>query len=100
MNNILKATALGLLAAVLHLAAWAERPPNIILIITDDQGYGDMSVHGHPYLKTPFMDKLHAESVRLIDYHVDPTCSPTRSALLTSRYSTRTGMWHTINGTQ
>lgn len=75
-----------------------ERPPNVILIITDDQGYGEISVHGHPYLKTPHMDKLHAESVRLTDYHVDPTCSPTRAALLTGRYSTRTGVWHTING--
>ncbi|MGB0292343.1 MAG: arylsulfatase [Luteolibacter sp.] len=76
----------------------AERPPNVILIITDDQGYGDMSCHGHPLLKTPNMDKLHDESLRLTDFHVDPTCSPTRAALLTGRYSTRTGVWHTING--
>ena len=82
------------ISAMLH----AERPPNVILIITDDQGYGDMSAHGHPLLKTPNMDKLHGESLRLTDFHVDPTCSPTRAALLTGRYSTRTGVWHTING--
>lgn len=76
----------------------AADKPNVILIITDDQGYGDMSCHGHPLLKTPNTDKLHSESLRLTDFHVDPTCSPTRSALLTGRYSTRTGVWHTING--
>ena len=80
------------------MAAAAERKPNVILIITDDQGYGDLSAHGNPVLKTPHMDRLHAESVRLTDFHVDPTCSPTRAALLTGRYSTRTGVWHTING--
>lgn len=85
-------------ASSLSLFGSKERPPNVILIITDDQGYGELSAHGHPYLKTPSMDKLHAESVRLTDYHVDPTCSPTRAALLTGRYSTRTGVWHTING--
>jgi arylsulfatase A-like enzyme len=49
-------------------------------------------------IKTPNLDALHADSVRLTDFHVDPTCSPTRSALMTGRYSTRTGVWHTING--
>ena len=83
---------------VFGLAPLQAKKPNVILIITDDQGYGDMSCHGHPLLKTPHIDKLHDESLRLTDFHVDPTCSPTRSALLTGRYSTRTGVWHTING--
>ena len=47
--------------------------PNVILVITDDQGYGDLSCHGNPILKTPHLDKLHADSVRLTDYHVAPT---------------------------
>ena len=72
--------------------------PNVILVITDDQGYGDIGAHGNPAIKTPVLDRLHDESVRLTDFHVDPTCSPTRSALLTGRYSTRTGVWHTIMG--
>ena len=76
----------------------AQKPPNVILIITDDQGYGDLACHGNPVVQTPHLDSLHARSVRLTDFHVDPTCSPTRSALLTGRYSTRTGVWHTING--
>lgn len=89
--------ALFILSVVTLLAA-DKRPPNVILIITDDQGYGEISAHGHPQLQTPHMDKLHADSVRLTDFHTDPTCSPTRAALLTGRYSTRTGVWHTING--
>jgi arylsulfatase A-like enzyme len=72
--------------------------PNVILLITDDQGYGDLSCHGNPILRTPYLDKLHAQSVRLTNFHVDPTCSPTRASLLTGRYSSRTGVWHTIMG--
>lgn len=76
-----------------------QRPrPNVILILTDDQGYGEVAAHGNPIIKTPNLDALFADSVRLTDFHVDPTCSPTRAALLTGRYSTRTGVWHTING--
>jgi len=78
-------------------AAAAERP-NVILVITDDQGYGDLGCHGNKMIKTPNLDRLHGQSVRLVDFHVDPTCSPTRSALMTGRYSTRTGVWHTIMG--
>jgi arylsulfatase A-like enzyme len=74
------------------------RRPNVILVMTDDQGYGDLSCHGNPWLKTPHLDSLHAESVRLTNFHVDPTCSPTRSALMTGRYSGRVGVWHTIMG--
>jgi arylsulfatase A-like enzyme len=71
---------------------------NVIVIITDDQGYGDMSCHGNPYLETPGIDALHAESVRLTNFHVDPTCSPTRAALNTGRYSSRVGVWLTYGG--
>ncbi len=72
--------------------------PNVVIVITDDQGYGDLSCMGNPELKTPNLDKLHAESVRLVDYHVSPTCSPTRSAFLTGHWTNRTGVWHTIMG--
>ena len=71
---------------------------NVIVILTDDQGYGDISAHGNPYLSTPHMDALHAESVRLTNFHVDPTCSPSRAALMTGRYSTRVGVWLTYGG--
>ncbi|HUG52267.1 MAG TPA: arylsulfatase [Vicinamibacteria bacterium] len=76
----------------------AAARPNVILIITDDQGYGDIGAHGNPVIRTPHLDRLARQSVRLTDFHVDPTCSPTRAALLTGRYSTRTGVWHTILG--
>src|ERR1700722_1416629 len=97
---------LGLvLAASFSNRAWAEpsaalegRRPNIIFVLTDDQGYGDLACHGNPILKTPNLDKLHQQSVRLTNFHVDPTCSPTRSALMTGRYSARTGVWHTVMG--
>jgi arylsulfatase A-like enzyme len=79
-------------------AAAPARPPNVVLIITDDQGYGDLGCHGNPVLKTPHLDRVHRESVRLTNFHVDPTCSPTRSALMTGRYSTRVGVWHTVMG--
>ncbi len=74
------------------------RPPNVVLLITDDQGYGDLACHGNPILQTPNLDRLHGQSVRLTNFHVDPTCSPTRSALMTGRYSSRVGVWHTVMG--
>ena len=55
--------------------------PNVVLFMTDDQGYGDLGCHGNPVLKTPHLDRLHAESVRLTNFHVDPTCAPTRAVL-------------------
>jgi len=79
-------------------AIQAAEKPNVVIVITDDQGYGDLSCHGNPELKTPMIDALHAESVRLTDYHVSPTCSPTRSAFLTGHWTNRTGVWHTIMG--
>ena len=92
-------TAAGIFSLQLATAQQPRpRQPNVILIMTDDQGYGEIAAHGNPAIKTPHLDALHAASVRLTDFHVDPTCSPTRSALLTGRYSTRTGVWHTING--
>ncbi|MHA7941608.1 arylsulfatase [Formosa sp. 3Alg 14/1] len=70
----------------------------MILIMTDDQGYGDLGAHGNPYVKTPAIDDFYGKSVRFTDFHVDPSCSPTRSALLTGNYSARAGVWHTIGG--
>ena len=85
-----------LLNSLIALAAAADSKPNIIFILTDDQGYGDVSAHGNPVLKTPNIDKLRAESVRFTDFQVSPTCAPTRSALLTGRHEFRNGITHTI----
>jgi arylsulfatase A-like enzyme len=70
--------------------------PNIVFILTDDQGYGDVSAHGNPILRTPNLDRLYAESVRFEDFHVSPTCAPTRSALFTGRHEFKNGVTHTI----
>ena len=88
------------IAAALIGVAQAEKVqvPNVVFVITDDQGYGDLACHGNPVIKTPHLDKLHSESLRLTDYHVSPTCTPTRAALMTGRYTNRTGAWHTIMG--
>src|SRR6516162_4638017 len=72
------------------------RRPNIIFVLTDDQGYGDLSCHGNPILKTPNLDRLHDEGVRFTDFHVSPTCSPTRAALMTGRHEFKNGVTHTI----
>jgi arylsulfatase A-like enzyme len=72
--------------------------PNIVFILTDDQGYGDLGCHGNPIIRTPHIDRLHAESVRLTDYHVGPTCAPTRAGLMTGHFHNSTGVWHTIGG--
>ena len=65
--------------------------PNIIIILTDDQGYGDLSCHGNPVLKTPNLDKLYAQSTRFTDFHVAPMCTPTRGELLTGKQAFRNG---------
>lgn len=81
-------------------SAIAATRPNVILIVTDDQGYGDMSCHGNPWLQTPNLDRLFTEGVRLENYHVDPVCTPTRAALMTGRYSSRVGAWTVTEGRQ
>jgi arylsulfatase A-like enzyme len=91
------ALSLAVLLASAPLA-WAATRPNVVLILTDDQGYGDLGCHGNKVIRTPNLDRLHGQSVRLTNFHVDPTCSPTRSALMTGRYSSRTGVWHTVGG--
>jgi len=73
-----------------------NKRPNIILVITDDQGYGDLSCHGNPVLKTPNLDALHAQSVRFTNFHVSPTCAPTRSALFSGRHEFKNGVTHTL----
>ncbi|MBD3630017.1 arylsulfatase [Cyclobacterium sp.] len=75
-----------------------EQKPNVIVIITDDQGYGDLGYNGNEIIKTPSLDQFFRESIRATNFHVSPTCSPTRGALMTGRYTNRVGTWHTIAG--
>jgi arylsulfatase len=77
------------------LAAEAPRP-NIILVLTDDQGYGELGSHGNPIIQTPHLDRFHAEGVCFTDFQVSPTCAPTRAALMTGMHEFKSGITHTI----
>jgi arylsulfatase A-like enzyme len=79
-------------------AGTTPKRPNVVLVMTDDQGYGDVGCHGNKILRTPNLDNLYTQSVRLTDFHVAPSCSPTRAGLMTGRYCNRTGVWHTVMG--
>jgi len=72
------------------------RRPNVVIVMPDDVGYGDFSCHGSPVVRTPNVDAFARESVRFTDFHVSPTCAPTRAALLTGRHEFRSGVTHTI----
>jgi len=74
------------------------KAPNIILVITDDQGYGDLGIHGNPFIRTPVLDSLAGMSTRIDPFYVSPVCAPTRSSLMTGRYHLRTGVYDTYNG--
>jgi len=79
-----------------HQPPRAARRPNIIYVMTDDQGYGDIAAHGNPVLATPNLDRMHRESVRFTEFHASPTCAPTRAAVLTGRHEFHSGVTHTI----
>jgi len=102
----MKTTNLGFLIAlsVLALPAPAARAaetapkPNVIVILTDDQGFGELGVTGNPLIRTPHIDRLAAQSASLVNFHVMPVCSPTRACLMTGRYNYRTGVTDTYLG--
>jgi arylsulfatase A-like enzyme len=77
-------------------AGLAGSKPNIILVMTDDQGFGPLGCNGHPWIRTPNLDKLHDKSLRFTRFLVSPTCSPTRSAIMTGRHPLKNGVTHTI----
>ena len=92
---------LSLLSFFISLSVFAKElpfgaKPNVILMITDDQGYGPMGKHGNPWIKTPHLDKLHGQSTRFERFLVSPTCSPTRAALMSGRHPMKNGITHTI----
>ena len=80
------------------LPALAAPRPNVILIMTDDQGHGDVGFHHNPKIRTPNIDRLAREGVRFERFHVNPVCSPTRASLMTGRYYYRTGVVDTFLG--
>ena len=72
------------------LALFADQPPNIVLIMTDDMGYGDLGVHGNPIIQTPNLDAMAKRSASMSTFYVSPVCAPTRACLMTGRYNYRT----------
>jgi arylsulfatase A-like enzyme len=91
--------SLLLLGAVSLLCAASAQPgpgrPNVLLIISDDQGFGDFSSMGHPLLKTPHLDHLKGQSLWMRNFYASPLCAPTRAQLMTGRHQFRTGVWDT-----
>jgi arylsulfatase A-like enzyme len=86
-----------LLVGIAGTAVAADRP-NILLVITDDQGFGDLGTHGNPVVRTPNLDAFAKQSTRLKNFYVCPVCSPTRASLLTGLYNYRTGVVDTFLG--
>ncbi len=85
--------------AALHAADQpAPQRPNVLVVITDDQGYGELSCHGNPVLQTPNLDRLSSESIRLTDFHVAPMCTPTRGQLMTGVDALRNGAMNVSSG--
>ena len=91
-------TASFILATACFSSAQEKTQPNVIIIITDDQGYGDLGITGNPHVKTPVIDKFASENIRFNKFYVSPVCAPTRSSLMTGRFSLRTGVRDTYNG--
>ena len=93
------ATQLSIMIAASATAAWAAASkPNVIIVLIDDQGYGDLSCHGNPIVQTPQIDRLHGQSIRLTDFHVAPMCTPTRSQLMTGRDAFHNGAMKVSSG--
>jgi arylsulfatase A-like enzyme len=94
---MLRISALAAISIALT-ALLPAAPPNVVVVITDDQGYGDLSAHGNPVLKTPALDKFRGESAAFERFQVSPTCAPTRAALMTGLHEFRCGVSHTFMG--
>ena len=91
MNRMLTAVLLGVLWPTAVLAGEPVKRPNVIIVMTDDQGLGDFSYTGNPVLNTPNLDAFARQAVRLTDFHVCPMCSPTRGQLMTGLAALRNG---------
>jgi arylsulfatase A-like enzyme len=97
--GLVVAVVLGVLGSTSGAATEPQaRRPNVLIVITDDQGYGDLAFHGNPAIRTPNLDRLARGSVRLTRFHVSPVCAPTRASLMTGRYNYRTGVVDTFIG--
>ena len=83
LNKLMNFNIISLITVIFTVNTYAFERPNVILIMTDDQGYGDLGYNGNKAINTPNLDKLSTKSLHLDNFHVDPTCAPTRAALMT-----------------
>lgn len=83
-------------SAVAQTGSQEANRPNIVFVITDDQGFADMSCHGHPLVKTPNLDHLRSQCLSFTSFHASPTCAPTRSAIMSGRDPFYVGVTHTV----
>lgn len=98
IKNTIIIAALFILAFAGSGFAQEITQPNVVIIMTDDQGYGDLGITGNPHVKSPAIDKFASENIRFNNFYVSPVCAPTRSSLMTGRFSLRTGIRDTYNG--
>ena len=93
MRRVLPVVLLGVILSACQPAADTNRPPNIVLIFADDLGYGDLSIYGHPTIRTPRLDQAAAEGIKLTGFYTAaPVCTPSRAGLLTGRFPIRFGL--------
>jgi arylsulfatase A-like enzyme len=99
MKRLMKRFFLLAVFCLVHgLLPAAGLKPNVLIILVDNQGYGDISVHGNPVIKTPQIDRLRAESIRFTDFHVQPMCTPTRGQLISGVDALRNGAMNVSSG--
>jgi arylsulfatase A-like enzyme len=96
----MRVVLISLCALLAGACSQPDPRPNILLIFTDDQGYGDVAIHGNEDVDTPSLDMLARQSVRLDNFHAQPVCSPSRATLMTGRHFLKTGVWGTNGGRQ
>ena len=98
MKHIVRLLFIALFSINIVNQGYAQSKPNVVIIMTDDQGYGEMSVHGNPVLKTPHIDRLAEQSTQFNDFHVSPMCVPTRGQLLTGLDAAKNGCINVSSG--
>lgn len=98
LNLLVLVLAFVCVAGKVLFAKSSKTKPNVIIVITDDQGKNDLACEGNPYIKTPNIDKFYDNAVRFTNFHVSTTCAPTRGALMTGRHTNRLNVFHTISG--
>jgi hypothetical protein len=96
LKKITVASTLGLLRTIATASSLSGSRPNIIFVLTDDQGFGDLACHGNTEIEIPNLDKMHNISTRMDQHYAAPTCSPTRAQIMTGNHEVFGGITHTI----